>query len=284
MNKKKLNNELCIKLVPNIRYTYYRKMDLSKQKKEYLLELCKTNKLTGYSKLKKDMLIDKLVAAGVENIAYIPTALELSEKASTAKVTKPRELKPRLDKLNKKLEKYISGDDYKESLLKMGENIEDQSILDLLKDKTDAFITSDTLSDVDYKKYTDEYGVMNALVEYLGKMPKTNLTVMSQEQIYKMLAIYRYQNDTNIYDNLLKKFKKLSVSLHKTDKVDKVVKVDKADKADKVDKVVKEPKILKSATKSKAKKQNDDIDDIEEESDVEEESDAEEESDVEDDE
>lgn len=198
-------------------------MDLSKQKKEYLLNLCKTNGVKGYSKLKKEELIIKLVEAGVENVTDVPVISV--EKEKTKIITKPR-----IEKLNKKLEKYISCEDYKESLFALTEDVSDDTLLELIKEKTDAFIISDTVTSIDYKKYVDDYGVMKAVVELLVKTPKTALAKMSGEQIYSALALFLYEKDTDVFEIVLKKLKKFTLTLHKVEKPEKIVKANKSQK------------------------------------------------------
>lgn len=234
-------------------------MDLSKLSKTILHGMCKEHEIKGYSKLKKEDLIALLVKHGVENVA--DTKSESSPK-------KPREVKPRMEKISKKLEKSLSGDDYKDDLSKLTEESTDQDILALVKDKVDEFITSEELTAADFKKYVDEYGVMDALVEYLVVEPK--ITKLTADEIYYKLAVFLYKKDTSITDSLIKKFRKYIAAMNKAEKTAI------AAKAAAVEKEGKPSKVAKPKSKPVEKKpQEDDLSEASD-SDVEEESESDE--------
>jgi hypothetical protein len=235
-------------------------MDLSKLSKINLQSMCKEREIKGYSKLKKEDLITMLVKHGVENTPDIPDTKESSLK-------KPREVKPRMEKLSKKLEKSLSVDDYKTELDKLTEESEDKDILVLIQDKVDEFITSEELTAADFKKYVDEYGVMDALVEYLVIQPK--VSKLTADEIYNKLAVFLYKKDTSIADSLIKKFRKCIAAMIKAEKTAN------AAKAAALEKEEKSAKVVKAKPKAPAKKPQED--DLSEES--ESDSDAEEESD-----
>jgi hypothetical protein len=205
-------------------------MDFSKQKKDFLLGLCKLHGLKGYSKLTKDDLIDKLLKAGI-------TADTVSVPASTDKVVvapatvkpvvvkkkiiKSIDTKPKSEKLFKKLEKSLTCDSIKKELKELGKlekDITDDSILELVKSKTANFIKSSTLTPEDFKRYVDDYGVIKIIIEFVKTTPTFNFKEVTEEQLYNTLAVFLFEKDSNIYDSLVKKCKKFLPSLYKVDK------------------------------------------------------------------
>lgn len=218
-------------------------MDLSKQKKEYLLGMCKTKNIKGYSKLKKEELIEALVNAGIQNVPEVAvtkvkspktpskasSSVSTPEAAESADESSPeikKVSKLRIEKLSKKLEKSIVCDTYKDRLTKYTE-IDDESALIFVKDVSVSFMTSVTCDD--YKKYVDTYGVVNALVGLLKESPTTDLTGTSDD-IYEALAEFVYKSDTLVYDGAVKKVKKYVETLLKPSKETKEVKADKSKK------------------------------------------------------
>lgn len=209
-------------------------MDLSAEKKDTLRDMCKAKNLKGYSKLKKEDLIVLLLGAGVENKATVVGSSSNKDIKTVPKETSPKGTEPktketvkkprasptkiRVDKLNKKLEKYISGDTFKETLSTFKEPIEDAVILTFVKENTTNFITSSGLTDVDYKKYVDDHNAIDTLVSLMSSAPDTDLTALDSAAIYNKLALFIFEKDDAVYDNLVKKFKKFTVNLLKPPK------------------------------------------------------------------
>jgi hypothetical protein len=184
--------------------------------KNMLTTLCKQNGIKNYSKMKKDQLIELLE----ENKVKIPNTTENSpEKKSKATTkAKPKENKQRFEKLDKKLAKAIDTEEYMDNLKDFKETIPEIDVKILLEKEIKDFINSDTLKEEDYKKYVDSKGFAVVLVDYLKSNKTDKLKGLTVEQLYKLLASFIYNDDTDVIGPLVKKFQKCVVTLNKPPK------------------------------------------------------------------
>lgn len=213
-------------------------MDLNKLKKTELQTMCKDKGLTKYLKKPKADLIVILVEAGVKNV--------ISDDKSDVKVVK-KTTKPRLENINKKLEKFVNIDDYKEELSKYKEDVDDDTLYKIVEDDINNFVKSDTLSKEDYAKVVDKYGAIKLISEYGLKKLLTKCENGSEDKMYKELFTYYYNhhkkdedNTKNISNLLIKKVRKYVVTLCKPKKETDKSKANKTSKSKPVKKSKKE--------------------------------------------
>lgn len=227
--------------------------DLSSMKKSDLGAMCKARNLKNYSKLKKDDMIAMLVEAGVKNVPA-----EKSKSGTKKGSAATSNAKPRFVNLATKLEKFVDLEKYRATIANYTEETSDEEILELLKDDITEFISSDDVEAEDYAKYIDKYGGVKAAYEYAVANPKSKIEKLTLEEYYKKLAVFVYGTDSDVTKNLIKKVRKLVVSINK-------------------EKEKKEAATKKPATKKSSKKSKDESDDEKKASDDEEEEEEEEE-------
>ena len=123
-------------------------------------------------------------------------------------------------KLSKKLAKYVSAEDYKDELAKYKEHVKSDVVLKLTETKLKEFIEAS--SDADHKKYVDGYGGIKLLKEYFDSPKPAKISKLSENEIYKVLSVFLFEKDDDVYVDLVKKFNKYIDSLLKADKPKKV--------------------------------------------------------------
>lgn len=205
-------------------------IDLPKINKQILLAACKSLGLSQYSKMNKDDLWALIIATKpvdslevLNELASTP-AVEKKAKAKSQVKTKKEidatpkvasTAKPRVEKMNKKLERSIVPETYKEQLIKFTEATSDAELYSFLEKDILAFIKSDTITASDYKKYVDEKHLMTVFVEYIATKPDAKLVGLSEDDIYKKLAVFMYKKDVLVYEVAIKKVRKYIIALHK---------------------------------------------------------------------
>jgi len=215
-------------------------------KKAELMKQCKEQGIKGYSTMKKEELISTLEESGIKN-----TYVEVPKKEKKEAIKKTT--KPRLDKLSKKLEKFVTMETYKNELSKFNEDVADEDLLDIVTESMKNFIISDSVDDVDYRKYVTTYGPIKALVEYLASPDAENINTFTEQEMFEKLAVYIYFKDTEITGTLYKKIRKLIATNSKGKKPIK-----------KTTKYIEEPSDEESddASEAEADDDNDDNDDV----------------------
>ncbi len=201
-------------------------MDFSKLSKDDLVKIAKVNNLSNYSKLKKDDFVDLIKKTKSLSIPdHVQEKLDkASEKSASKKEKKPKDdsspPKPKSEKLDKKLAKFVDLEPYKDKLAKYidSEEPSDEELLEIVSDKTATF--TETITKEDHKKYVDTYGTLKLLLEYAAKN-KTSFTKVTEEQLYEKLALFLYDKDENLYKALLEKIKKYIQKLKKADEKQK---------------------------------------------------------------
>ena len=193
-------------------------MDLEKMTNPELKQLCKDNKIKNYSKYTKDKLIEVLVEAGIKNVPS-KTETKAKSKAKVDKVTSEASApksppKPRVESIAKKLERFITLDNYKVRLGELSKNAIDDDIEALIMDDVKSFIKSESVNKDDLARYIDKYGPIKAVALYLKSGKSATLKDLSEESINEKLAYFIYKTDITTYANIIKKFRKYLVKLH----------------------------------------------------------------------
>lgn len=192
-------------------------MDFKKTSKKELVVVYKDKGLKNWSNKNKRELYDALVPVGVKFINGPDETSGTSLDASQSPA------KPRSVSLNKKLEKFIILDEYKDKLDKLAEDVDDVTILELISKKVTEFISSSDVTAEDRIKYVNKYGPYKAIAEYIAD--KNKIGKATEEELYEKISIYIYGKDIEIYAGVINKFKKYVVSLFKEKKTtDKKVK------------------------------------------------------------
>lgn len=259
-------------------------MDLEKMTNPELKQLCKDNKIKNYSKHPKDKLIEVLVEAGIKNVPS-KTETKSKSKAKVGKVTGEASTskappKPRVESIAKKLERFITLDDYKVRLGELSKNAIDDDIEALIMDDVKSFIKSESVNKDDLARYIDKYGPIKAVALYLKSGKSATLKDLSEESINEKLAYFIYKTDVTTYANIIKKFRKYLVKLHTVVEV-KVPKV----KVVKAGAKPSKPKSFKDDAEASDDDDNDEAeDDDNDEDDKDEDNDEEEDEDEEDEE
>jgi len=192
-------------------------MDLNKLTNDKLNVLCKDNKIKGYSKLKKAEKIEKLREIGVTNfdeesveksvknsLNELPskkTKVVKKEKKELVEVKEKKETKPRNEKLDKKIIKLFDEDRYKNNLLELKEEPSRAYVLNMLSNDITKFI--DKSSDKEIREVVDKFGV-SSLISYQKAKKDQRLFDKSEQEIYKILALYLVMNDPLASDPLIK--------------------------------------------------------------------------------
>lgn len=262
-------------------------MDLNSKKVVELKEIAKTRGAKIPPKTIKSGIIDILVESGIKNIGTdSPKKSKSKPKTNTntntdaEAETETKTKAPHLHKLNKKLEMAFVITTYKDKLAKFTEETEDEEILELLADDIDNFIenkffkpddSDKCLKTEDYKKYVNEYGGIEALVEYTSKTKDSSIYKMNLDDLYRTLAVFLYKKDTvdrkktETTKLLVNKIKKHILSKDKEKKTP-------AKKASAKKAPVKKPKSKaeKKANDSDEEDEEDEVDDNESEEEIEE--------------
>lgn len=189
-------------------------MDLSKQTNDQLNALCKQNGIKGYSKLKKDDKIAKLVEAGVSNTSE-PVAKKAakSKKSETKEVKEKKTAKPRVEKLDKKLAKAIDLEKYNDQLADYKEDITIAEILELLKSDIEVFVNE--ADEKECAELVDKYGALTALV-YQRANKNSKLSLLNGEaEVYKILLLHLIMTNEKVSEALVKSVKKFHAKLLK---------------------------------------------------------------------
>jgi hypothetical protein len=149
-------------------------------------------------------------------------------KESSKKESDTKETVKRTEKLSKLLVKAIDFDLYKEELTKLTEKSSDVHILSIFEKDIEKFISSKELTLKDYQKYVDSYGAIKAVVEYQASGDDATFKKMSEKKIYKTLAVFIYNSDTSVKEDVIKKARKSAVALNKPLSPKKVTKPKKS--------------------------------------------------------
>jgi hypothetical protein len=186
------------------------KIDLSKLKKAEKIALCKERNLKKYSGLTNKELDLMLIKDGVEDISV--------EQLAKNPKSPP---KPRVDKIDKKLEKSIAIGNYADALMKLDSDVSDEDLYLLVKDEVEAFITSGDLTIEDHIKYVNSYiskrGV-GSLLEAYNKGKNTCIKGMKAKGIDYALSAFIYSNDDTVANLLIKKLRRQITILNKPKK------------------------------------------------------------------
>lgn len=181
-------------------------LDFSKLNISELKKICKAEKIEGYSKLKKQELVD--IVSGLSNLNINDYNIDVEK---LKKKEKPQV--KRTEKLSKKLAKYINLDNYNELLeeYKNEDNINDIDLIEMVSEDIDKFINGLDLTDI--KKYIDSYGCIKAVLEYIEENSIEHTT--SEEDLYKELINFICRTDDNLYGDFIAKTKKHIASFKK---------------------------------------------------------------------
>lgn len=217
---------LASKLVFHFKYNRNFKMDITPLKKNQLVLILKSNNIKNYSKLTRggmvDLINEKNISISTEEFASLEEGKESgSESSPKAKVKKDDgkdvAKKTRFENLSKKLKDVISTTPYEEKLGSFKEDVDDTKLLAMAKDEIAKFIEMDTLTEEDYRKYVDSYGLMKAFHEYFNDKAHKDMSYRkkSEEDLYAALAKFIFKNDKDVVIPLLKKFRKYITDLGK---------------------------------------------------------------------
>ncbi len=189
--------------------------------------LCKENGLKGFSKLKKDEKVAKLIEAGVE--------LPLAESTSPAKAKKSAEksagkkpvqgtakeeskvevkkaTKPRVEKLDKKLVKFVDLNKYAEVFTDHKEDLTYAEVVKLLKEDIEAFVKE--VDDKECAIFVDKFGALSA-IKYQRSHKNSKLSSKDDAEIYKILLLDLFLNGEDVLSALFKAAVKLHAKLQK---------------------------------------------------------------------
>ncbi len=174
-------------------------MSFSKMTKEQLNALCKANGIRGYSKLKKEQIIEKLNDAGVQ-----PAEQTNNADTNTKKITK--EKVARVEKLDKKILKAFDTDKYNEVLMEYKEEPSQEQIKKLIAEDLKSFLDNADISDI--IDYVNKFGALTPIL-YQRANKNSKLSTKTDEDIYRILVHFIFDVDDKATTPLIKHILKL---------------------------------------------------------------------------